>query len=181
MLVVQILLYWLDEEELDNITSFYKPSNNTWTMYTYTFVQTSTVSTCCLLCSHTPLSFHSSKLLPVGEFKDYTDHSGQRGRLALKMFNILNVTSIVVCVYRTIFDKFKFLIHCYFIYTKLYRIKFTAFIRGCHRQPLYCFHLDFRCVTLVRYTYIYIYIYIYNIDLKKSLIIENLYNSNREV
>ena len=28
---------------------------------------------------------------------------------------------------------------------------------------------------------IYIYIYIYNIDLKKSLIIENLYNSNREV
>ena len=51
--------------------------------------------------------------------------------------------------------------------------------RGCHRQPLYCFHLDFRCVTLVRY--IYIYIYIYNMDLKKSLIIENLYNSNREV
>ena len=51
--------------------------------------------------------------------------------------------------------------------------------RGCLRQPLYCFHLDFRCVTLVRY--IYIYIYIYNIDLKKSLIIENLYNSNREV
>ena len=47
--------------------------------------------------------------------------------------------------------------------------------RGCRRQPLYCFHLDFRCVTLVRY------IYIYNIDLKKSLIIENLYNSNREV
>ena len=43
----------------------------------------------------------------------------------------------------------------------------------------YCFHLDFRCVTLVRY--IYIYIYIYNMDLKKSLIIENLYNSNREV
>ena len=34
-------------------------------------------------------------------------------------------------------------------------------------------------VTLVRY--IYIYIYIYNMDLKKSLIIENLYNSNREV
>ena len=29
--------------------------------------------------------------------------------------------------------------------------------------------------------YIYIYIYIYNMDLKKSLIIENLYNSNREV
>ena len=26
-----------------------------------------------------------------------------------------------------------------------------------------------------------IYIYIYNMDLKKSLIIENLYNSNREV
>ena len=49
--------------------------------------------------------------------------------------------------------------------------------RGCRRQPLYCFHLDFRCVTLVRY----IYIYIYNMDLKKSLIIENLYNSNREV
>ena len=32
--------------------------------------------------------------------------------------------------------------------------------RGCRRQPLYCFHLDFRCVTLVRYIYIYIYIYI---------------------
>ena len=32
------------------------------------------------------------------------------------------------------------------------------------------------------YIYIYIYIlYIYNMDLKKSLIIENLYNSNREV
>ena len=28
---------------------------------------------------------------------------------------------------------------------------------------------------------IYICIYIYNIDLKKCLIIENLYNSNREV
>ena len=28
---------------------------------------------------------------------------------------------------------------------------------------------------------IYIYIYIYNMDLKKSLIIQNLYNSNREV
>ena len=33
--------------------------------------------------------------------------------------------------------------------------------RGCHRQPLYCFHLDFRCVTLVQYIYIYIYIYVY--------------------
>ena len=53
--------------------------------------------------------------------------------------------------------------------------------RGCRRQPLYCFHLDFQSVTLVRYIYIYIYIYIYNMDLKKSLIIENLYNSNREV
>ena len=31
------------------------------------------------------------------------------------------------------------------------------------------------------YIYIYIYVYIYNIDLKKNLIIENLYNSNREV
>ena len=28
---------------------------------------------------------------------------------------------------------------------------------------------------------IYIYIYIYNMDLKQSLIIDNLYNSNREV
>ena len=28
--------------------------------------------------------------------------------------------------------------------------------RGCCRQPLYCFHLDFRCVTFVRYIYIYI-------------------------
>ena len=40
-----------------------------------------------------------------------------------------------------------------------------------------CGHLDFRYVTLVRY----IHIYIYNMDLKKSLIIENLYNSNREL
>ena len=32
------------------------------------------------------------------------------------------------------------------------------FFRGCRRQPLYCFHLDFRCVTLIRYIYIYIYI-----------------------
>ena len=52
--------------------------------------------------------------------------------------------------------------------------------RGCHRQPLYCFHLDFQCVMLIQYTYVYIYIYIY-IYLKKSPIIENLYNSNREV
>ena len=29
--------------------------------------------------------------------------------------------------------------------------------RGCHRQPLYCFHFDFRYVTLIRYIYIYIY------------------------
>ena len=27
----------------------------------------------------------------------------------------------------------------------------NAIFRGCHRQPLYCFHLDFRCVMLVRY------------------------------
>ena len=53
----------------------------------------------------------------------------------------------------------------------------VVLFRGCRRQPLYCFHLDFRCVTFVRY----IYIYIYNMDLKKSLIIENLYYSNREV
>ena len=33
--------------------------------------------------------------------------------------------------------------------------------RGCLRQPLYCFHFDFRYVTLVRYIYIYIYTYIY--------------------
>ena len=41
------------------------------------------------------------------------------------------------------------------------------------------------CVTLVILYItgiIYIlYIYIYNMDVKKSLIIENLYNSNREV
>ena len=35
-----------------------------------------------------------------------------------------------------------------------------SIFRGCLWQPLYCFHLDFRCVTLVRYIYIYIYIYI---------------------
>ena len=29
--------------------------------------------------------------------------------------------------------------------------------------------------------YIYIYIYIYNMDLKKSLTIENLYNSKRSI
>ena len=34
-------------------------------------------------------------------------------------------------------------------------------IRGCHRQPLYCFHFDFRYVTLVRYIDRYIDIYIY--------------------
>ena len=33
---------------------------------------------------------------------------------------------------------------------------FIVFFRGCHRQPLYCFHLDFRCVTLIRYIYIYV-------------------------
>ena len=70
-------------------------------------------------------------------------------------------------IQRNAFNLQLFLIQCPFLF------------RGCCRQPLYCFHLDFRCVTLVRY--IYIYIYIYNIDLKKSLIIENLYNSNREV
>ena len=32
--------------------------------------------------------------------------------------------------------------------------------RGCHRQPLYCFHLDFRCNARPIYIYIYIYIYI---------------------
>ena len=37
------------------------------------------------------------------------------------------------------------------------------FFRGCHRQPLYCFHFDFRYVTLVQYIYIYIYIYIYTV------------------
>ena len=36
-------------------------------------------------------------------------------------------------------------------------------------------------VCNARPIYIYIYIYIYNMGLKKSLIIENLYNSNREV
>ena len=36
-------------------------------------------------------------------------------------------------------------------------------------------------VCNARLIYIYIYIYIYNMDLKKSLPIENLYNSNREV
>ena len=30
------------------------------------------------------------------------------------------------------------------------------FFRGCHRQPLYCFHFNFQYVTLVRYIYIYI-------------------------
>ena len=41
----------------------------------------------------------------------------------------------------------------------------------CNARPIYIYI----------YIYTYIYIYIYNIDLKKSLIIENLYNSNREV
>ena len=36
-------------------------------------------------------------------------------------------------------------------------------------------------VCNARPIYIYIYIYIYNMDLKKSLIIENLYSCNREV
>ena len=29
---------------------------------------------------------------------------------------------------------------------------------GCHRQPIYCFHFDFRYITLVLYIDIYIYI-----------------------
>ena len=29
-----------------------------------------------------------------------------------------------------------------------------AVFRGCHRQPLYCFHFDFRYVTLDIYIYI---------------------------
>ena len=28
----------------------------------------------------------------------------------------------------------------------------TLIFRGCHRQPLYCFHFDFRYVMLIRYT-----------------------------
>ena len=32
----------------------------------------------------------------------------------------------------------------------------NAVFRGCRRQPLYCFHFNFRYVTLVRYIYIYI-------------------------
>ena len=41
---------------------------------------------------------------------------------------------------------------------RLFNFSIDRIFRGCHRQPLYCFHLDFRCVTLVRYIYIYIYI-----------------------
>ena len=36
-------------------------------------------------------------------------------------------------------------------------------------------------VCNARPIYIYIYIYIYKMDLKKSLIKDNLYNNNREV
>ena len=43
-----------------------------------------------------------------------------------------------------------------------FRITFAEVIRGCRRQPLYCFHFDFRYVTLVRYIDRYIDIYIYN-------------------
>ena len=35
------------------------------------------------------------------------------------------------------------------------RLLWTYLFRGCRRQPLYCFHFDFRYVTLVRYIYIY--------------------------
>ena len=68
-------------------------------------------------------------------------------------------------------------------------IDFVFFFRGCLWEPLkktpkkeapILFSFGFP-VCNVRPIYIYIYIYIYNIDLKKSLIIGNLYNSNREV
>ena len=35
-----------------------------------------------------------------------------------------------------------------------------AAMEGIGSMFVYCFYLDFRCVTLVRYIYIYIYIYI---------------------
>ena len=44
--------------------------------------------------------------------------------------------------------------------------------RGSHRHPLYCFHFDFRYVTLVRYIYIYIYIYIICIP---TLLLQHLF------
>ena len=34
----------------------------------------------------------------------------------------------------------------------------VLYMYGCHRQPLYYFHFDFRYVTLDRYIYIFIYI-----------------------
>ena len=48
-------------------------------------------------------------------------------------------------------------------------ILFSFGLPVCNARPIYI------------YIYIYIYICIYNMYLKKSLIIENLYNSNREV
>ena len=47
----------------------------------------------------------------------------------------------------------------------LYLGELAAVFRGCHRQPLYCFHFNFRCVTLVQYIYIYIYIYIIRVPM----------------
>ena len=38
--------------------------------------------------------------------------------------------------------------------------------RGCHRQPLYCFHFDFWYVTLDRYIYIYVCV---NVQAKRAL------------
>ena len=40
--------------------------------------------------------------------------------------------------------------HIMYIYIYIYIYIF----RGCRRQPLYCFHFNFRYVTLVRYIYI---------------------------
>ena len=47
-----------------------------------------------------------------------------------------------------------------------FSILFSFGLPVCNARPIYIY---------------YIYIYIYNMDLKKSLVIENLYTSNREV
>ena len=49
------------------------------------------------------------------------------------------------------------------VWTFLQTFLHINLFRGYRRQHLYCFHFDFRYVTLDRYIDIYIYIYIYYI------------------
>ena len=60
-----------------------------------------------------------------------------------------------VGVYGPMKKMWKLILKDYKVATRASAVTKQVF-RGCLWQPLYCFHLDFRCVTLVRYIYIYI-------------------------